>query len=61
MLVLSRRNGECLVIDGGITVQVIEVKGNRVLLGIEAPKAISILRSELSPKAQKNETTLVSP
>ena len=58
MLVLSRKNGECLVIDGGITVQVIEVKGNRVRLGIEAPKEISILRSELHPRIQKNERTL---
>jgi len=55
MLVLSRKNGECIVIDGGITVRVIEVDGNRVRLGIEAPKEISIRRSELNSKIRKNE------
>jgi carbon storage regulator len=60
MLVLSRKHGECIVIDGGVTVRVIEVAGNRVRLGIEAPKEISILRSELGTKIQKNERTLAN-
>jgi carbon storage regulator len=47
MLVLSRKNGECIVIDGGIKVQVIGVGGNRVRLGIDAPKELLILRNEL--------------
>jgi carbon storage regulator len=57
MLILSRKSSECIVIDGGITVQVIEIQGNRVRLGIEAPKEISILRSELS--ANIRESVLV--
>jgi carbon storage regulator len=55
MLVLER---ECIVMDGGITVQVIEVDGNRVRLGINAPKEVSIRRSELTPKIQENERRL---
>jgi len=47
MLVLSRKIGESIVIDGGITVTVFKVKGNVVQLGIDAPKEISIHRSEL--------------
>jgi carbon storage regulator CsrA len=49
MLVLSRRVGERVVIDGGIiTVTVAEVKGNRVRLAIDAPDDVFILRGELA-------------
>ena len=47
MLVLSRKPGEKVVIDGGITVTVVEVSGGRVKIGIEAPADVAILRSEL--------------
>ena len=47
MLVLSRKPGEKLCIGKNITVTVLEVHGNRVRLGIEAPKDVSITRGEL--------------
>jgi carbon storage regulator len=47
MLVLSRRAGESIVINGGITVSVIRVKGKVVQIGIDAPVDVSIRRSEL--------------
>jgi carbon storage regulator len=47
MLVLSRKNGESIVIGGGITVKVLRVKGNVVQLGIDAPKEVPIQGSEL--------------
>ena len=47
MLVLSRKLGEKVVIDGDIVVSVVEVKGNRVRLAFEAPDHVTILRSEL--------------
>ena len=47
MLVLARKIGESIIIDGGITVTVLKVKGNIVQLGINAPEEISIRRSEL--------------
>lgn len=47
MLVLSRKPGEKVVIDGGITITVVEVIGNRVRIGIDAPDQIKILRGEL--------------
>lgn len=49
MLVLSRKVGEKLVIDGNITVEVIRVHGNRVALGISAPAEVRVLRGELKP------------
>lgn len=48
MLVLTRKPGEKVVIDGGITITVTEVVGGRVKIGIEAPAHVSILRSELT-------------
>lgn len=47
MLVLSRKPGESVVIDGNITVTVAEVNGNRVRLAFDAPGDVRILRSEL--------------
>ena len=47
MLVLSRKVGERLVIDGNITVVVNKVVGNRVTIGIEAPDNVRIVRGEL--------------
>jgi carbon storage regulator len=47
MLVLSRRKNESVVIDGRIRLTVIEVRGNQIRLGIEAPADVRIARSEL--------------
>jgi carbon storage regulator len=52
MLILSRKYGESVVIDGGITVTVIKMKGNVVQLGFDAPKEVSIRRSELQKRMQ---------
>lgn len=47
MLVLSRKEGEELVIDGGIRVKIVRSRGNRVVIGVEAPMEVSIQRAEL--------------
>ena len=47
MLVLTRKPGERIVIDDRITVTVLEVQGNQIRLGIEAPKEIPVMREEL--------------
>jgi carbon storage regulator len=49
MLVLSRRVGERIVIDGGIVVSVVQVKGNQVRIAIEAPPHVGIFREEVLP------------
>jgi carbon storage regulator len=48
MLVLSRKLGEKVVINGNITLTVLDVIGNRVRVGIEAPPQVRILRAELA-------------
>ena len=52
MLVLSRKIGETIQIDGQITVLVQKISGNRVILGIEAPQHLGIQRSELPAQEQ---------
>jgi carbon storage regulator len=47
MLVLSRKPGESIVIGGNITVTVIQFNGDRVRLGIEAPKEVPVHRYEI--------------
>lgn len=48
MLVLTRSVGERLIIkDGEIRLNVLEVKGNQVRIGIDAPKHISVHREEI--------------
>ncbi|MCA9057355.1 MAG: carbon storage regulator CsrA [Planctomycetaceae bacterium] len=47
MLVLSRKKDESIVIDNQITVTVIEVRGDKVRLGIQAPREIAVHRKEV--------------
>ncbi len=51
MLVLSRKIGESIQIDGGIRVTVTKVRGGRVRLSIEAPPEMRVLRKELIESA----------
>jgi carbon storage regulator len=52
MLVLTRKVGERVVIEGGIVVQVLELRGRRIRLGIEAPSELGIRREELPASGQ---------
>lgn len=47
MLVLSRKDNETIKIGNEIEIKIIEVKGDTVRIGIEAPKNVDILRGEL--------------
>ena len=47
MLVLSRKRNESIVIDENIVITVVEVRGDKVRLGIEAPREVPIHRSEV--------------
>ncbi|MEX0703905.1 MAG: carbon storage regulator CsrA [Planctomycetales bacterium] len=47
MLVLSRKKDEKIIIGDSITLMVIEIRGDKVRLGIEAPKEVSVHRQEI--------------
>ena len=55
MLVLTRKTNQKIVIDGHIEVSVIQVRGNRVRIGIKAPDNVSIERSEIAPALNERE------
>ena len=60
MLVLSRKIGESIQIEGGIRVTVTEVRGGRVRLSIEAPSNVRVLRKEIADNVVKQPTTEIS-
>jgi carbon storage regulator len=47
MLVLTRRLGEEIVIDGNIRVTVVGIQGDKIRLGVTAPKFITVDRAEI--------------
>lgn len=51
MLVLTRKAGESIKIGPGVTVTLLDVKGSQVRIGIEAPKDVDIVRTELLERA----------
>jgi carbon storage regulator len=54
MLILSRKIGETIVIDGRIRVKIMRVEGDGVKVGIEAPAEISVHRQEVYDEIQGN-------
>jgi len=54
MLILSRKPGESIVIDGRITVKVVRVDGDTIKLGISAPSEVPVHRQEVYDEIQKN-------
>lgn len=57
MLVLGRKPGESIVLGKDIVVHVVDVSGDRVKIGIDAPKSINIRRSEIEPIDKDTEQT----
>ena len=53
MLVLSRQENESIVIDGEIVVTILEIRGNQIRLGIEAPQEVAVWREELVASAER--------
>ena len=63
MLVLSRKKNESIVVDDAIVITVLEIRGDKVRLGIEAPKSVPIHRSEVYAAIQSHQCsgTVVAP
>jgi carbon storage regulator len=53
VLILTRRVGENVIVGDDITISVIEVRGDAVRIGIQAPQAVSVHREEVYRELQK--------
>lgn len=61
MLILSRKAGDSLMIDGGVRIVVLGVEGTSVRLGIDAPVDVRVMRGEILLQVEReNERARVS-
>lgn len=60
MLVLSRQKEESIMIGDNIEITIVDVRGDKVRLGINAPKEISVHRREIFDAIQKEKTQVNS-
>jgi carbon storage regulator len=58
MLVLSRKKNESIVINNDITIVVVEIRGDKVRLGVEAPKEVPVHRREVYDAIRRNDAAL---
>lgn len=61
MLALSRKKNEAIVIDNNIEITILEVKGDQVKIGINAPKEVSVYRKEVYMQIQESNKEAVNP
>jgi carbon storage regulator len=61
MLVLSRKKNESIVINNDITIVVVEIRGDKVRLGIEAPKEVPVHRREVYDAIKRNAAVQNGP
>lgn len=55
MLVLSRKKNESIVINNDITIVVVEIRGDKVRLGVEAPKEVPVHRREVYDAIRRSD------
>lgn len=61
MLVLSRKVGESVVIGDDVTVTILEVRGDIVRVGIDAPRSVAVHRAELLEQLGTSNREAASP
>lgn len=61
MLVLSRKKNESIVINDDVTIVVVEIRGDKVRLGVEAPKEVPVHRKEVYDAIKRSESLQNDP
>ena len=61
MLILSRRLGESIVIGDNVYLKILDVSGNQVRIGIEAPRSVSVDREEIHLKRKHQKQSENAP
>ncbi|OIO59733.1 MAG: carbon storage regulator [Alphaproteobacteria bacterium CG_4_10_14_0_2_um_filter_63_37] len=57
MLILTRRNGESLMIGDDVKITILGIKGNQVRIGIDAPREVEVHREEIYERIKRENTT----
>ena len=60
MLIMWRREGQSLFVGEGVEIEVLDVRSNRVRLGIVAPKTVSVVRGEARLTREENFVAALS-
>ncbi len=55
MLILTRKEGETIIIGDDVTLTIFSIKGHQVRIGINAPKEVSVHREEIYQRIQKDK------
>jgi carbon storage regulator len=55
MLVLSRRKDESIIVGDNVEIKIVDVRGNKVRLGITAPREVTVHRKEIYEAIQKEK------
>jgi carbon storage regulator len=55
MLILSRKPGQSFTVNDNIEITIVDISGDKVKIGIEAPKDVKILRNELLQTMEQNK------
>jgi carbon storage regulator len=55
MLILTRRLGETVMIGNDITVTILEIKGNQVRVGFNAPRTVAVHRAEIYERIKRDQ------
>ena len=60
MLALTRKKGESIIINNNIEITVLEIRGDQIKIGIQAPKDVPIYRKEVYMQIQKENAEAIS-
>lgn len=60
MLALTRKKGEALVINNNVEVTILEIRGDQIKIGVNAPKEVPVYRKEVYLQIQKENKASVA-
>jgi carbon storage regulator len=61
MLVLSRKRDESIVIDGNIVLTIVDIRGDKVRIGVEAPSTVPVHRKEVHDALKRESDSAILP